>query len=435
MNGRRGTWSLLGVVAILLASCTSSPKTPEEITVAAYDFPENVMVAEVYALVLQNAGIRVQRSYDYTSREAQFSDGTVDIVPEYLGSLTETVNVAVNGQDAAPVASGDPEATTDALRELLEPYQVVVADPAQAQSQLGFAVRASFATEHNLANLSDLAALNGQLIFGGPPGCETYQFCLKGLQEDYGLQFKQFVPLDTGGADTLNSLEAGVIDVGMVFLSDPAVDARDFVILKDDKQLEVAGNITPVLASSAASQDVMDLVAQVGQQLTTDELRAMNARVSIEGYPADWVAARWAADKGLVAQELVPPSPQPTPPPSPTPPPPPPPPAPEPKAEAPKAPAPPAGGGGYARNMGSPSAKAVARNWPALAQCESGGNPRIVSSNGLYHGLYQFSVPTWRSMGGSGAASSASADEQTYRAQILYDRAGPGQWPHCGKRL
>ena len=85
--------------------------------------------------------------------------------------------------------------------------------------------------------------------------------------------------------------------------------------------------------------------------------------------------------------------------------------------------------------MGSPSAKGVARNWPALAQCESGGNPRIVSSNGLYHGLYQFSVPTWRSMGGSGAASSASADEQTYRAQILYDRAGPGQWPHCGKRL
>ena len=74
-------------------------------------------------------------------------------------------------------------------------------------------------------------------------------------------------------------------------------------------------------------------------------------------------------------------------------------------------------------------------NWGALAQCESGGNPRIVSSNGLYHGLYQFSTSTWRSVGGSGVASQASPDEQTYRAKLLYNRSGAGQWPTCGRRL
>ena len=74
-------------------------------------------------------------------------------------------------------------------------------------------------------------------------------------------------------------------------------------------------------------------------------------------------------------------------------------------------------------------------NWAALAQCESGGNPRIVSSNGLYHGLYQFSTSTWRSVGGAGVASQASPDEQTYRAKLLYNRSGAGQWPHCGKYL
>jgi uncharacterized protein YabE (DUF348 family) len=74
-------------------------------------------------------------------------------------------------------------------------------------------------------------------------------------------------------------------------------------------------------------------------------------------------------------------------------------------------------------------------NWPALAQCESGGNPRIVSPNGMYHGLYQFSVSTWRSVGGSGSPSQASPDEQTYRAKLLYNRSGAGQWPHCGPRL
>lgn len=73
-------------------------------------------------------------------------------------------------------------------------------------------------------------------------------------------------------------------------------------------------------------------------------------------------------------------------------------------------------------------------NWAAVAQCESGGNPRTNTGNG-YYGLYQFSLPTWRSVGGSGLPSDASAAEQTKRAQILYDRAGAGQWPVCGKRL
>ncbi len=74
-------------------------------------------------------------------------------------------------------------------------------------------------------------------------------------------------------------------------------------------------------------------------------------------------------------------------------------------------------------------------NWAALAQCESGGNPRAVSSSGRYHGLYQFSVATWQSVGGSGLPSEASPDEQTYRAQLLLERSGVGQWPTCGPRL
>jgi predicted ribosomally synthesized peptide with SipW-like signal peptide len=74
-------------------------------------------------------------------------------------------------------------------------------------------------------------------------------------------------------------------------------------------------------------------------------------------------------------------------------------------------------------------------NWAALAKCESGGRVDAVSSNGLYHGLYQFSVSTWRSVGGSGLPSDASADEQTYRAQLLYNKTGRSSWPHCGKYL
>ncbi len=74
-------------------------------------------------------------------------------------------------------------------------------------------------------------------------------------------------------------------------------------------------------------------------------------------------------------------------------------------------------------------------DWAALARCESGGNPRAVSSSGTYRGLYQFSISTWQSVGGSGDPINASSSEQTHRASILYQRSGRGPWPVCGRYL
>ncbi|TQM67527.1 surface rod structure-forming protein G [Actinomadura hallensis] len=76
-------------------------------------------------------------------------------------------------------------------------------------------------------------------------------------------------------------------------------------------------------------------------------------------------------------------------------------------------------------------------NWAGLAKCESGGNPRAVNPAG-YYGLYQFSLPTWQSVGGTGKPSDASPGEQTYRAQLLYNKVNgrwQGQWPNCGRFL
>ena len=85
------------------------------------------------------------------------------------------------------------------------------------------------------------------------------------------------------------------------------------------------------------------------------------------------------------------------------------------------------------RTYGSVSGVA-SLNWAALARCESGGNPKAVNPAG-YYGLYQFSLSTWRSVGGSGLPTAASPSEQTYRAQLLYKRSGAGQWPVCGPKL
>lgn len=68
----------------------------------------------------------------------------------------------------------------------------------------------------------------------------------------------------------------------------------------------------------------------------------------------------------------------------------------------------------------------------AIAACESGGDPAIVSADGSYRGKYQFSLETWASVGGSGDPATASEAEQDYRAALLYARAGSSPWPVCG---
>jgi hypothetical protein len=74
-------------------------------------------------------------------------------------------------------------------------------------------------------------------------------------------------------------------------------------------------------------------------------------------------------------------------------------------------------------------------NWPALAACESTSNPRAVSPSGRYRGLYQFNLPTWRSVGGHGDPAAATPAEQTLRAQMLYAKRGTQPWPKCGRHL
>ena len=93
------------------------------------------------------------------------------------------------------------------------------------------------------------------------------------------------------------------------------------------------------------------------------------------------------------------------------------------------------GDGTAVRPVRSTGSSADGLNWGALANCESGGNPRSVSSSGAYRGLYQFSFSTWRSVGGDGDPIDAAPSEQTYRAELLYNRSGRGSWPTCGRYL
>ena len=75
---------------------------------------------------------------------------------------------------------------------------------------------------------------------------------------------------------------------------------------------------------------------------------------------------------------------------------------------------------------------AVPPHLQAIAQCESGGDPRAIGGGGAYRGKYQFSYSTWAGVGGTGDPAAAPEAEQDRRAAMLYERSGPGQWPVCG---
>ena len=132
-------------------------------------------------------------------------------------------------------------------------------------------------------------------VLGGPPECPERPFCLLGLQETYGLEFKEFTPLDVGGPLTVQALTGGQIQVGLVFTSDPAIAVNGFVLLEDDKQLQLADNLIPVVRKDVldANPGVADLLNTVISRLTQEELTNLNKAVTIDLKSVPDVASEW----------------------------------------------------------------------------------------------------------------------------------------------
>ncbi len=138
-------------------------------------------------------------------------------------------------------------------------------------------------------------ALSTTLTLGGPPECPDRPFCLIGLQETYGLEFKEFVPLDAGGPLTVQALTGGQIQVGLLFTSDPAIATNGFVLLEDDKQLQLADNLIPVVRKEIvdANPGVGEVLNTLMSRLTQEELTNLNKAVTVDLKPTADVAREW----------------------------------------------------------------------------------------------------------------------------------------------
>jgi osmoprotectant transport system substrate-binding protein len=295
-------------LALAVAGCSdpandeaSSEESKGTITIGAFNFSESEVVANLYAGLLEKAGYEVEIK-SLGAREIvqpALEQGEIDLVPEYLGTFTEYVNVKENGPDAEPVASADVDETFKAAEELASKRGLVVLKPAEAQNQNAFAVTEEFATANELESLSDLAAFDGEVILGGPAECPERPFCQPGLEETYGLEFADFksfakFPL------IKKALVDGDITVGLVFSSDAGNAANDLVVLEDDKGLQTADNLVPVLRAPKLKESIITALKPLASVLTTEELIALNDQVENQRETPANAAKDWLSSKGLI---------------------------------------------------------------------------------------------------------------------------------------
>jgi osmoprotectant transport system substrate-binding protein len=231
----------------------------KKIVVGAANFGESEILANMYIGVLKKAGFTAELKKGDLNRETlskALLAGEIHLTPEYVGTDTEYWNLAINGKDAPPKATSDPETTATALRELLAQKDLTAYEASPAADQNAFAVTKATAEKHGLTKMSDLAKVASTFTLGGPAECPTRPFCQPGLEKTYGAKFKAFKALDAGGPLTKNALADGNIDVGLVFSSDGGIPARGFVVLEDDKGLQTADNIIPVLRKEIDSPEL-----------------------------------------------------------------------------------------------------------------------------------------------------------------------------------
>ena len=273
------------------------------ITVGSFDFPESVLLADIYADALTARGFPARVLPDLGARELvdpALMSGLVQVMPEYSGSALEFVSLGRLS------ATSDVTATSGALAELVAGRGLVAGRPSAAQDANVIVVTAATAARYGLRSVADLAKVAPRLAFGGPPECPERAYCLLGLKQVYGLRFKAFIPLDAGGPLTLQALQAGDIGVALLFSTDPAITADHLVVLTDDRGLQPAENVVPLVRRDAVARYGPRLLAvldTVSARLSTVSLRALDAQVELRGDNPGSVAWTWLRAQGRGAAQ------------------------------------------------------------------------------------------------------------------------------------
>ncbi|MEU7282988.1 ABC transporter substrate-binding protein [Streptomyces sp. NPDC045431] len=278
------------------------------LVVGSAGFTESSVLAELYAQVLKDAGYTtsIRTVENRELYEPALEKGEIDVVPEYAATLAEFLNAKVNGPKASeekPVASSDVTATVAALEKLASPRGLKVLPVGGAVDQNAFAVSREFAEKNKLKTLSDLGASKLKVKIAAGDECEIRPFCAPGLKKTYGIDVAGIDPKGVGTTQAKQAVKNGIDQLVLTTTTDATLEQFGLVLLEDDKKLQNADNVLPVVnAKDAGSAEIAAALDKITKVLTTEDLVELNRKVDAErAKPVD-AARAYLEEKGLIGK-------------------------------------------------------------------------------------------------------------------------------------
>ena len=275
-----------------------------KVVIGGQNYTEMQVMSEMYKALLEDAGyevtLKLVESRDVYAPEMQ--RGNVDISADYLSSMTNYLNAQENGPDAPLVSSPDTGDTLDKLEELAVPTGIEPLKPAEAENANAFFVTAEFAEQNDLETLSDLAELEEPVTLAAAEDCSQRDDCEKGLEKVYGLDITKVEPLGYATPQTKEAVKSGEVTLGQTGTSDATLEQDGLVLLEDDKELQNAENLVPMVNSDfiEANPEVRDILDEMSEELSTEELATMIGKVDLERQLPEDVAREHLESEGLL---------------------------------------------------------------------------------------------------------------------------------------
>ncbi len=296
---------LVAVLALVTAACGSSNPLGggevsgdlKSIKVGSADFTESKIIAELYAQALEANGFTVTRQFGIGSRETYIpavQDHSIDLIPEYTGNLLQYFD-----KEATATTS---DAVLLALLKAL-PGDLSILYPSPAEDKDTLAVTVATAQRLSLKSIADLATHSAEVKVGAPSEFQTRVTGLVGLKDKYGLNIApaNFIAIsDGGGPATVKALTDNTVTTANIFSTSPSIEQNKLVVLEDPKNVFLAANVVPLVASQKMSNELKTVLDAVSAKLTTEALIDLNTSVEgNRGIDPDEAAEKWIKDNGF----------------------------------------------------------------------------------------------------------------------------------------
>jgi glycine betaine/choline ABC-type transport system substrate-binding protein len=253
-----------------------------QVTVGSKNFTEQYILGEIYAQALEAAGYDVKTQLNLGSEVIALralEDGEIDAYPEY----TSTALTSFFKTPPEDVPADAQQAFEDSQAEF-EEKGLTAYPPTPFSSANAVGLLSERANELGVESISDLEGKSQDLSLYGSPECRQRVDCLVGLEDNYGLQFQKFTPVDIGLRYEV--LDKGDADLSILFTTDAQLSESDkYTILEDDQQLLPAGNVLFVARTQTVNEagpDFGEVVESVQQDLSLEVMQELNARVDID---------------------------------------------------------------------------------------------------------------------------------------------------------